>query len=240
MNKIFLVTLLIFSAHTASAETENRVARLYAEDGPAEGAPLFTQKIHRETDAKGLRVSDSTIADDSGAIVMTEHALLEGTRIVAQDIEQRQVGEAYTLEVKDGKATFKTFALKEGKRTLKSEKASMVTSDFVTGPSVEPYLKQKLSGKTDAAAVPADFGVFEIERSVPFEFIRKGMIEGGKALKVRLQPASVWVSMIVAPIDLEVDAKTFVLRRYKGRTPLKRKINGNWKSFDSLIVYSDK
>jgi hypothetical protein len=239
MKKLLLVTFF-FVGTLARAETEDRVAKLYAADGPVEGAPLFTQKIHRDTDSKGHRVSDSTISDDSGAVVMTEHAVLDGTRIVAQDIEQRQVGEAYTLEVKDGKATFKTFALKDGKRTPKSDKTSEAASDFVTGPSVEPFLRQKLNGKSDDAAVPADFGVFEIERSVPFEFIRKGITDGGKALKVRLQPASVWVSMIVAPIDLEVDAKTFVILRYKGRTPLKRKINGNWKAFDSQIVYSGK
>ena len=238
MNKVLL---FIFAAYApcALALTENRVARLYALDGPAEGAPLFTQKIHRETAANGHRVSESTITDEAGAIVMTERAVLEGERMVSQDVEQRQVGEAYTLEVKNGRATFRTFNLKDGKREPKSEKVSDAPADFVTGPAVEPFLKKHLAGKIDDAAVPADFGVFEIERSVPFEFVRKGFKEGGKALKIRLQPASVWVSMLVAPIDLEVDPKTYVLRRYQGRTPLKRKINGNWKPFDSQILYSD-
>jgi hypothetical protein len=105
---------------------------------------------------------------------------------------------------------------------------------------VEPFLKKRFAINAADATVPADFGVFEIERSVPFEFKQKGLADGGKAVKIRLQPASLWISMLVAPIDLEVDPTTFEVLRYQGRTPLKRKINGNWKSFDSRILYGSK
>jgi len=234
----FLVVLLGLASLSARAAAQERVARLYALGGEPGGAPLFTQRIHLEADSKGRRVQDSTISDQNGNIVMTEKAILEGSRIVSQDVEQRQVGEAYTLEVKENKATYRTFALQNGKRVPKSAHTSDAPPEFVTGPAVEAFLRERLGAKLASEAIAADFGVFEIERSVPFEFRLTGVKEGGKVIKVRLKPANWWISMVVAPIDLELDAKTFELVRYQGRTPLKRKINGNWKPFDSQILYS--
>jgi len=238
-NRSILCVLASLCGSTLAA-AEDRVGRFYEISGPAEGKPLFTQKIRREKQPNGKRVSESTIEDPEGNVVMRETAVLEGSKILSQKIDQLQINEAYELESKGEEVVFRTFKLMGDKRELLGEKRVRRDPEFLTGPATEPFLKEKLSGKESGHKVLSEFGIFELEKSVSFEFSHRGFVNDGKVTKVRLQPDSFWLSFLVQPIDMEFDSNSFVLLKYKGRTPVRRKVNGTWKAFDALILYAEK
>jgi hypothetical protein len=232
MKLIFLC--LIFALMCVPAHALTIRAKIYAV-GETSGKPLFVQELKIEAQAGGKTKSVSSIQDDKGETVMTEEAVLNGTETVSQTVEQRQIGEAYELKRVAGKLVFSTYKLEKGQRILSSEKSETPEENFITGPVTIPFLAKHWAELDSGKTVSAKFGVFELERSVAFEFSRSGSSES--ALDIVMRPASFLVKMLVAPIYFSLDRKTKLLLRYKGRTPVKRKVFGNWKPFDAEILY---
>jgi hypothetical protein len=241
MKSLSLIFLLASTAFAAGPVTQERVGRFYELGTEPKGKPLFLQRTKRVTKENGERASDSTIEDSEGQVVMRESATLKGAEILTQRMDQLQIGESYELERKNGKIFFRTYRIKEvDKREFVSEKSIEPEKNFITGPSSEPFLKARLSGHEEGAAVEAEFGIFELEKPVLFSFTLKKLMDEKKIARIKMQAASFWVSLLVPYIEMDFDTSTYQLVRYSGRTPLRLKQNGNLKPFDSLIVYSDK
>jgi|GEM_PF-4972885 len=220
--------------------SENRVGRFYELGGSTEGKPIFLQKIRRTTNADGRGTVDSTIEDASGKVVMTEHAVLQGATVLSQRVEQLQIGKTYELEIKEGKATFQTFDLKDGKQVEECRSSVDVKTPSITGPATEPFLKEYFAREPSAKTVTANFGIFELQKFVSFEFRKTETLDEGRLVKIRLRPASFWISILVAPIDMEFEGGSYRLLRYKGRTPVRKLIDGEWKPLEAEIIYSEK
>jgi hypothetical protein len=236
---IFLAALFLLHSTQALARTDELVGRYYELNAPTTGTPLYIQKVHREINSSGRVNSDAKLEDASGKIILTEKAIVDGTKVLFHRMDHLEAHESYELESKDDKIIFRSYTLDGDKRTLKSESAEKQSPQFITGPSTETYIREHFTGRGEDAVVKASFGVFELERSVEFEFQQIEKSKDNKTIKMRMRPASFWLSLMVSPIYLDFDRETFALREYRGRTPVRQFKNGKWKPIDAHVVYSN-
>lgn len=233
MKALILSTLLLFDIH---ALAEVRTARLF-DMGKVSAEPKFIQTTQVETSDTQVTTWNSKIVDAQGKLIMTETAKIEGYRIIHQYLEQLQIGEAYELKVEGMKATFTTYKLQDGKKGDPTETKTVDIGDnFITGPATEFFLKGKWSELLDSKSIKVEFGVFELSRTVGFNFTKIKDLE--KSVEVQMKPSNFFISALVSPLIMEFDKETKKLIRFKGRTPLRELVNGKWKAWDAEILYS--
>jgi hypothetical protein len=237
MNKFILFFIFIFSLSARAQVGQGRIYDLGHTDGPVK----FTQQSTLETLPNGDKKWSSTIKDASNATVMTEEAQIKEGRVVYQLIQQLQIKEAYQLKVESGRGTFSTYKT-SGKIgdidfTKPSEtKTVKIEDSFITGPVAEAYLQKNFPTLLDGKIVYAHFGIFELLKVVDFYFKKKSATD--KELVVKMEPDNFFISLLVDPIYLTFDKATKTIVRFKGRTPLRQKVEGEWKPYDAEIIYS--
>ncbi len=215
-----------------------RIAKIY-NIGDEGGAPLFIQKTSLTTDAQGITHVSTTIEDSAGKLAMTEKCSFKGYTLISDELEQLQTSEAYVMQVSAGKVTFQVFKIVDGKRVPAQDSRTEDMSDnFITGPLSEPYLKAKWAELNSGDTVKVRFGVAERGDSVGFKFYRnkEADTKDQKAIGLSMKPAGV-LGLFFKPIQLLLDVDTKLLRRFQGRTPLKRKDGSNWEPLDAVILY---
>lgn len=237
---LFALGIILF-AIGAEAAVVNREGR-YFELGKVRGEPIYVQSIRLEDLADGSLKSDSVIKDRDGKIWLTETAISKGDRLLSHKIDQLQINEGYELEVKDGKVRFRTFKLAGEQRTeVGSGKSEDYTSAFITGPVAAAFLKNHWPALEKGEAVSADFGIFELEKSISFKF-SKETLKGDEAknLGVQMKLSNFLFSMFVSAIHFQLEPETFQLIRYRGRTPVRVKDGEKWAPLDAEIIYVTK
>jgi hypothetical protein len=233
MTKIWLIAGLIFFSLNGFAEV--RTARFFP-IGKTSGEPLFTQETKVDTSPLGQTTWSSEIKDAKGILVMTEKATVQNDRTTHQYVEQLQIGEAYELNVEGDQATFRTFKIKDGKTgPAESTKPVTIKDNFVTSPATEFYLQKRWSDILAGAIVPVEFGIFELSRTIGFEF--KKLSETEDRVELRMKPSNFFVSMVASPMIMEFDKKAKKMVHFKGRTPVREMIGGKWKAIDAEIIY---
>jgi hypothetical protein len=237
MSKIIYFSALLLLSVCSFAE--DRIGKLY-EIGKTDKDPLFIQKTHVEEPTPGHQIFSSSIVDSDGKLVMTEKAVVDPTGVISQQIDQLQIEESYELERKDDLIIFRTFSTKGGARTKTEESTEKVKDNFITGPMFQRFLMKHATELSAGKSIDVAFGVFELGKSVGFTFSKKGLKtqDGASILSIKMALSSFFLSMFVDSIYMDVDVKDFTLIHYKGRTPVRRKVDGKWKAFDSEIVYS--
>ena len=230
---LFLTIFVSFSAF--GLEPNLRHGRIF-ELGKTGEDPFYTQDVKFEEIGEGQTKSSSSIKDAKGDVLMTEVAVYKGDRIVSQKIDQFQTKEAYELEIKGDDVIFHTFKIVDGERQpLGKDKSEKMTADFLTGPVAEPFLKNHWSEMMEGKKLKVRFGVFEIAKSVNFEF--KKIKSDDKSVVVQMKPSNFFLSMFVDPLELEFDAKEKRLIKFRGRSPLKKISHDKLKNFDAEIFY---
>jgi hypothetical protein len=238
MNSIQLFLSLTFLLIGVNAQALDRIAKIYA-IGDEGGSPLFIQKTKLVTDADGVTRVSTTIEDSKGKLAMTEKCSFKGHTLIFDELEQLQTGEAYTMEVVKDEVVFKLFKIVDGKRVPDGDpRKEDMTDNFITGPLSEPYLRDNWAELMSGDTVRVRFGVAERGDSVGFKFYRNKDTDtkDGKAVGLKMRPAG-FLGLFFKPIDLLLDNETKLLKRYEGRTPLKRKDGTKWEPLDAVILY---
>ncbi len=229
----YFILLSLFTASLAWGE--DRIGEIYAK-GKITGEPLFIQSIHIDDAGDGKRIATSFIKNRDGEVVLREDAVIIGTRIVSQTLDQLQIGERWELEVKDDKVYFRTYKVTDGVKHLTSpETSEKIADNFITGPAAEAFLGKALPELNDGKTVDALFGVFEVGRSIEFKF--RKLASDDEKISIRMKPASFFVSLMVSPIEMQFSQKEKMLVHYSGRTPVRIKENGKWKVLEADILY---
>jgi hypothetical protein len=230
-----LISAMVTSLGNFAIAAETWKAQIF-EINKTKSAPLFLQETTVDTLPGGERQFSSVIKDPQGQLIMTEKALFQGDRVLSQRVEQWQLKEAYELKSAENKITFLTYNLNEGKDAhAGSIKNETRPEDFITGPGLEAFLRAHWSELLEGKSLKASFGVFELAKTVGFQFNKMG--GDGDLVKIRMKPANIFISLFVDPIDLEIRGKDLRLLRYRGRTPLRIKSGDSWKSLDAEVVY---
>lgn len=234
--KKFLISILFLVSNWAvnPAVAEVRNARVYKIGD--ETKILFTQTTEISEISSEIRTWVSVLKDSAGKILMTESANIKNGKIQNQKVQQFQVGESYELQVANDQATFKEFQLLDSANpVLKKTEVVSVGESFIMGPTTDFFVQKNWKALTEGAIVKAEFGVFELLKTVQFEF--KKIEDEVGSIKIQMKPANLFVSMMVDPIYVTYDKTTQKMIRYKGRTPMRIKVDGKWKPLDADIFY---
>jgi hypothetical protein len=111
--------------------------------------------------------------------------------------------------------------------------------DFITGPTSEAFIGERWNALLAGKILECRFGVLEIKDTVRFEFkmIGKTKVGDKDAIMISMKPASLFLSMMVDPITIYMDAKEKRYLKFVGRTPLKYYVKGDQKSLDAELIY---
>ena len=233
--KQFLKILFFVIILPSIGMTEERKGLMY-EIGKTDGKPIYVLETNISQSAADEKLSTSSIKDSAGQLLMTEKANLKNDKIYYQYVEQLQIGEAYELSVKEGKATFKILKLKAGQAAeVKEVKTVSVGDDFMMGPMTESIVQSNWNLLKDGKKVQVDFGVLELSKTVGFEF--KKTKETEKILELQMKPSNFLISMLVNPMTVQFDLANKKMVHFLGRTSLKKLVDGKWQPVDAEIIY---
>lgn len=234
--KFFLLTLLLASAVNAAPIVETRVGLFY-EVGKKSEKYLFKQETKVTITDDNNRVTESTIWDFDGKVLMRESATIKDGVVTDQVMEQLQISEKYVLSVKDGKVYFETFL--NGKSN--DSNSIKLTNNFYTGPSLEVFLKKNLDKLKSQEKLKLDFGIFELQKAFSFNIkqTEKVFKDRPDLIPLKMELSSL-LSIFVDPLLIEIDPDTARLTRYRGRTPVRIMKKGKLEPFDGDIYYELK
>lgn len=235
-----LINYLLFiflSFGALSAWAVDRSAKVY-ELGKTNSSPLFFQKMHLEKNSDGFYVRSTVITDAQGKVALTETGTYQGTRLISQRVDQLQIGEAYEAEVKDQKVFFKTYKTTKAGLILDSTDSEKIGDNFISGPLLEPYLQKEWQSLEAGKTVSVRFGVLERGDTVGFKFriSDHGQLNGRETVTILMKPTSIFVSAVVRTIEMVFDASQKNILRFKGRTPLFKKVGEDWEPFEAEVV----
>lgn len=240
MKKLFFI-FIICAGFFARGETQVRIGLFY-EVGKKTEKYLFKQETKVTITDPVNRSSVSTIWDDQGQELMRETAEIKNGLVVSQVMEQLQIKEKYVLKVENNKATFETFSTQiPEKPKLLETKTVKIGAQFYTGPSLEVLLLKNLDNLQSAKKIKFDFGIFELQKAISFDVKKtEKQFTGEQQLIPLKMELSSLLSLFVDSLYLEVDPDTGMLRRYRGRTPVRIAKNGRLEPFDGDIYYELK
>lgn len=231
---IFIAITFIFSvSHGQIMEQTAKIFPL----GKTSGDPDFIQKSQIERKENDVILWTSEIRDLTGQLIMTEKAEIKDNEIQLQKIQQLQILEAYELDRKMNNVIFKTFKIENNEQIEKSKsKEIKVDQKFITGPSTTFNIQNKWNDLAAGKTIEVEFGVFELERKVNFSLSKHE--ENEQTMTVKLKPSNFFIGMLVEPLFMEFDRNTKLIKKFRGRTPLQKKVGKKWKPYDAEIFYT--
>lgn len=235
MKKIFFLSIL-FCSLGSQAVQEIRVGKIFLL-GQTAGEPLFIERSEFNKTSDLDMTTSATITDADGKVVMRETSRIEAGIVVEQTMDQLQINESYELIRKEDKIFFKTYKIKDGERKLDEENSEKLPSHFVTGPGTGGFLKSKSEELLNGKTVKAQFGIFELGKTIGFSF-RKLSEKEDPILKIKMKVSNFLVAILVDPIEMELNPYTFQIQKYRGRTPVRIKDDNGWKPLDAEIHYT--
>ena len=195
---------------------------------------LFTAESKEEIKEDGRFLAIVDYKDPDGNLVLHETSLTRGNQIIRVEVEQKQLNQTASVEVKDGKIFFTKTV--EGKTKTDSEKKRetfVMSGNFV--PFIHEHWADLLAGKT----VELRYGVWDRLETVGFE-LRKTHEEekdGQKLVSVKMKPSSFVIAALVNPMEMTFNADGTKLIEMKGRVPPKQKVGDTYKDLDAEVVY---
>lgn len=185
------------------------------------------------------RSTQATIVDPSGKVLMRETATIKDGVVTEQVMEQLQIHEKYTLTTIGGKVTFKTFDIKTPEKPVLVEENTINKTDlFLTGPGIEVTLLKNIDKIKSQKKIKVDFGIFELQKAMSFVVkpTQKIFKDNSHLIPLKMELSSL-LSVFIDPLLLEVDPETAMLKRYRGRTPVRISKKGQLVPFDGDIYY---
>lgn len=235
MKLIFLLLTFFSSAFGQSIE---RTGKMF-EIGKTDGTPLFIHHEIIKTNPANEKILTATIKDSTGATVMTEEARYSHLKMISHRIEQLQISEVYELKITDSKAIMQSSKISaDGSLKAIDRKEIPDNQYFILGPVSIPFLQNNFDELINEKTVKANFGIYEIMKHIEFKFIKERIDED--FLTIRMKPSSLFFNLFVDPMDMKFDRRTKHLVWFKGRTAVRKTVNGKLKPFDSEILYETK
>lgn len=197
--------------------------------------PLFTMNADLKTE-KGLTVFNSSYIDRDNVEALTEEAVFEKLKLQKYAVNQKQLGESYSLNIAGENMVFEV-TKQGGEVKTKSRK---LPTNLIIGPFFVPFMLQHWPQLMKGEKVRAELAVLEQMDYFGFVFekIRDTSVNGIAAVLVRMKPYSTLVSSIVRPIYFTVKSDGSAIIELKGRMLPKNKIGKRFVDFEGEAVFS--
>lgn len=196
--------------------------------------PLFTMNADLKTE-KGLTVFNSSYIDSDNVEALTEEAIFEKLKLQKYAVNQKQLGESYSLNITGDNMVFEVN--RQGEVKTKSRK---LPPNLVIGPFFVPFLLAHWPQLLKGEKVRAELAVLEQMDYFGFVFekIRDTSVNGIAAVLVRMKPYSSLVASVVRPIYFTVKPDGSAIIELKGRMLPKNKIGTRFVDFEGEAVFS--
>lgn len=235
MSRMILSSFVTFIAATAivSVAGANYNAVVY-EQGSNKQKELFKQSVEIKT-VDGKDQIKSVYTDTAGNVAIEQNVVLEGSKVIRDEVQQKQTNEVGIIEVRDGKIHFtKTSG---GKTKTDDEKLG---STFVVSASFQRFVKDNWADVSGGKTVAFRYGVWDRMETVGFEITKMGTetVGGEEAVVLKMKPSSFVIAAIVKPITFKFKADGSRLLEMNGRAAPKMKDGNKFKDLDAEIVYT--
>ena len=225
----FVFAFLFCSSQAMAAAFTSELFELHSD----RAKKLFTAELKEEAkDDQRSEVIEYKDAD--GKVVYRETSTVKGSQIVKVEIEQKQINQTATVEIKDGKIFFSKTV--EGKTKTDSEK---LRDTFVMSGNFTHFIQDHWKDLAAGKAIEFRYGVWDRLETVGFELKKKGEEEkdGQKLIILKMKPSSFVIAALVNPLEMKITADGTKLIEMKGRVPPKQKVGDTYKDLDAEVVY---
>lgn len=234
LSGLFLFSSPVLAKPEEKKEAENfRGGKIYAMNSDRK-KPLFTLNADLKTE-KGLTVFNSSYIDNNNVEALTEEAVFEKFQLQKYTVNQKQLGEIYSLSITGASMVFAV--TQRGEVRSKTRK---LPPNLIVGPSFVPFMLRHWPQLLRGEKVRAELAVLEQMNHFGFVFekLRNTSASGQAAVLVRMRPHKSLVSAIVRPIYFTVKADGSAIIELKGRMLPKNKIGSRFVDFEGETVFS--
>ena len=231
MSRMILSVLTAFFASSIALADYSAVVY---EQGSNKQKELYKLKVTSKP-ADGKELINAVYTDTAGAVAIEQNTILEGSKVIRDEVQQKQLNEVGLIEVKDGKIYFSKTS--EGKTKVKEEK---LKDTFVVSSSFQRHVKDNWADVMAGKTVAFRYGVWDRQETVGFEIFKTGTEKMGdqEVVVLKMKPSSFIIAAIVNPIIFKFKADGSAILEMNGRTAPKRQDGKKWKDLDAEIVYS--
>lgn len=250
---VFFSISMAFSVVSSVALAKSAPAKAEKVAAKVEGSPVnlnYTAVVYEQNSSKQkelykFKVQTTSVdgkdeisaqyTDLDGNVVIDQKTVLEGSKIVRDEIQQKQTNEVGIMEVKDGKIFFSKTS--DGKTKTKEEKLG---DTFVVSSNFQRFVKDNWADISAGKTVAFRYGVWDRQETVGFEIFKTGTetIGSNEALVLKMKPSSFIIAAIVNPIIFKFKADGSALLEMNGRTAPKKLEGKKYKDLDAEIVYT--
>lgn len=231
-----ILTLLGLSFGLFSLNASADYSGILYEQGSKKEKVLYKLES-TSTMADGKETIKNVYKDNEGNVVIEQMVVVEGSKLVRDELTQHQTNQKGLIEIKDGKAFFTKEV--DGKSTTKEEK---LKDTFVVAATFQKFVKENWEAVSGGKEIEFRYGVWDRQETVGFEIFKTGTEKIGEqdVVVLKMKPSSFIISALVKPIIFKFAADGSHLVEMNGRAAPKRKDGSSWKDLDAEIVYSYK
>jgi len=194
---------------------------------------LFTCKRTEETSGDVVKLTTTYFAPD-GTRAVAEEAVLENGKLKRYSMQQDQLKEHGSVEIKGGKVFF---SYTRGGETETDEEE--LTNELLLGFTLHSYLLDRWDALLGGATVKARWVVLDRRETLGFELSkeRETNVDGKDAVVVKMVPSSFVIAALVDPVRITLSKDGTELLEIVGRATPKRRVDGTYEDLDAEAVF---
>ncbi len=173
--------------------------------------------------------------DTEGNAVIEQSVILDGSKLVRDELNQKQLNQKGIIEVKEGKIYFTKEV--DGKSSTKEEK---LKDTFVVSANFQKFVKDNWDKVATEKGIEFRYGVWDRQETVGFEIFKVAEEKIGEqtAVVLKMKPSSFIIAALVKPIIFKFAADGSRLIEMNGRVAPKKKEGAAFKDLDAEVVYT--
>ena len=230
----YLKTAIFIGSVSFSLGVHGNYSAVAFEQGSNKQKEIYRFQLESNV-VDGKEQIKSTWKDLEGNPVIEQTVVLDGSKVVRDELIQKQTNQKGIVEVKEGKIYFTKES--DGKSSTKDEK---LKDTFVVSASFQKFVKENWDTIVSGKDVEFRYGVWDRQETVGFEIFKIGEDKVGDqpALVLKMKPSSFIISALVKPIIFKFAADGSHLLEMNGRVAPKKKDGSSFKDLDAEVVYT--
>lgn len=230
----FLNMALVLASFIMSGTAFAYTGAVY-EQGSGKKKLLYNMTVDVKPGEGTQSTANVVFKDPEGNVAIEQNIILDGSKVLRDETNQKQLNQVGLMEVKDGKIFFTKTA--DGKTSTKEE---ALEDTFVTSGSFQRFVKDNWADITKGETVSFRYGVWDRQETVGFKIFKNGEEKDGDKtiIVVKMKPSSFIIAAIVKPIIFKFPADGAHLLEMNGRVAPKKKDGDKWKDLDAEVVYT--
>ena len=194
-------------------------------------SPLYKVK-HDETLTDEKLKFHNVYSYPDGKEAFTEDVELKGTEVISYRVNQKQLGDEGSIEVKDKKVIF-TYKKKDHEAKTSEED---YVDNLAIGPSLVPYMQKNWDKIKAGEKIRVRLAVPDRRETVGFDLFKDKASTDTKTI-VKMKAASLVISAIVDPLYFTFMPDGSRMTEMKGRTQAKKDHDGKFSDLDAHTIY---